>query len=55
MNESGGLFDRGYVKIVRMANRLSLPIKTAPQTPQGSSSPTATPSASASPSASPSA
>ncbi len=56
-NRSGALFDRGYAKIVRMANRLGLPIKTtvqpAPQAPQGS--PTPTPSATASPSASPSA
>jgi hypothetical protein len=63
MNQSGALFDRGYVKIVRMANRLGIPIKTAfqpaPNTPGGNVSPTpapsATPSASASPSASPSA
>ena len=63
MNQSGALFDRGYVKIVRMANRLGIPIKTAfqpaPNTPGGNASPTpapsATPSASASPSASPSA
>lgn len=57
INRAGALFDRGYVKIVRMANRLGLPIKTAyqpaPQAPQ--SNPTPSPSATASPSASPSA
>lgn len=59
MNRAGALFDRGYAKIVRMANRLGIPIKTAyqpaPATPQGSPTPVPTASASASPSASPSA
>jgi hypothetical protein len=57
--QSGGLFDRGYSKIVRIANRLGIPIKTAFQPPARTPTPTptvsATPSASASPSASPSA
>lgn len=58
INRAGALFDRGYSKIVRLANRLGIPIRTAfqpapnaPQTP----APTPTASASASPSASPSA
>jgi hypothetical protein len=62
MNRSGTLFDRGYAKIVRMANRLDIPVETAyappPQAPQAPPSPTpsaATPTPTASPSASPSA
>jgi hypothetical protein len=59
INRAGSLFDRGYAKIVRMANRLGIPIRTAfqpaPAVPQGSPTPTPTASAGASPSASPSA
>lgn len=62
MNRSGALFDRGYSKIIRIANRLGIPTKTAYQPPVAPSgnptptpTPTPTPSATTSPSESPSA
>ena len=63
-NRSGALFDRGYAKIVRIAQRLGIPVETTiapPQVPPGNvtpaptPAPTATASATTSPSASPSA
>jgi hypothetical protein len=60
MARSGTLFDRGYVKIVRMAKRLAIPIETAYQPPPAvpqppaSPSPTATGTQSPSPTPSPS-
>jgi hypothetical protein len=51
IRQAGGLFDRGYAKIVRIADRLGIPVRTVNQAPQLAP----TPSASASPSASPSA
>lgn len=55
INRAGALFDRGYAKIVRMATRLGIPIRTAYQSaPTAPQTPAATPSASASASPSPS-
>lgn len=58
INQAGALFDQGYTKIVRIANRLGIPIRTAfqpaPTAPQGSPTPTPTASPTASPSPSPS-
>jgi hypothetical protein len=61
ISQSGTLFDRGYAKIIRIADRLGIPTKTAYQPPQRTPSsgppptPSVAPSSSASPSASPSA
>jgi hypothetical protein len=59
INQSGALFDQGYAKIVRIANRLGIPVRTAyqpaPPVPQGSPTPTPTATVTASPSPSPSA
>jgi hypothetical protein len=59
VNQSGSLFDQGYAKIVRIANRLGIPIRTAfqpaPPGPQGNPTPTPAPTGTSSPSPSPSA
>ena len=55
INRAGTMFDRGYVKLVRIATRLGIPIKTAyqpaPAVPGGNATPTPPASPSASPSA----
>jgi hypothetical protein len=55
MNEAGTLFDQGYRKLVRLAEALGVPIKTAFNPPPSAPvpGPTVTPSASASGSPSP--
>lgn len=58
MNRSGSLFDRGYVRIVRLAKRLGIPVETAfqppPAVPQPTASPNPAPTATATPGSSPS-
>jgi hypothetical protein len=58
INQSGALFDQGYAKIVRIANRLGIPIRTAyqpaPPVPQGTPTPAPTATGTGSPTSSPS-